>query len=125
MPRVYLLPALLLTAAFLSPVLAEPIYECADAGEKICSDEDVPAAAPTDDGFPSAQDECNSICSSLANRVERGLSDVWVCTATSADFTGYSTDPHGTQFTHCSCDVTCVKGVIPREIDGVIFQQEF
>lgn len=115
MHRLQYLLAILVFLLLQTPVLAENIYDCADGGGKVCSDSDIPAAAPTDWSFPTAQDECNSICSDLADSIEGGLSNVWVCTATSASWNGYSTDPHGNQSTLCTCDVTCAKGVTPRK----------
>ncbi len=111
----YKLLTIVLFLLLQSPLWAEEIYDCADGGGKVCSDSDIPAAAPTDWSYPTAQDECNAICSDLAGSIQGGLSNVWVCTATSASWNGYSTDPHGNQSTLCSCDVTCVKGVTPRQ----------
>lgn len=110
---------------FSAPLWAEEIYDCADGGGTICSDSDIPAAAPTDWSYPTAQDECNAICSDLANNIEGGLSNVWVCTATNATWQGYSTDPHGNQSTLCTCDVTCVKGVTPRQHQVHVLPRDF
>lgn len=119
------LTTMLVLLLFQTPLWAEDIYDCADGGGTICSDSDIPAAAPTDWSYPTAQAECNAICSDLADSIEGGLSNVWVCTATSATWQGYSTDQHGNQSTLCTCDVTCVKGVTPRKTSHQVLPRDF
>lgn len=128
MKTIILASAFLLTLLFHANSWAGPINDCANNGGTNCSDSNIAAAGVTDTAaYPTSQDQCNAICTNLANRIGGQLSSFWQCTATSATPTGTSVDHNGTESTHCSCDVTCVKGVLPidkTQVDSDIFPFE-
>ncbi len=126
MLKLKLIIATFILLIFQAPAWSANIIDCANGGGTVCSDAGVGTASPTDWSFPTVQDECNSMCNSMAGSIQGQLSNVWVCTATSATFTGYTSDPHsGNSITHCDCDITCVKGVTPRQHHHLILPRDY
>jgi len=100
---------------------AENLYECADNGGKICIDKFM-AARGYDPSVPRAA-QCKTICVAEARfltgtmNANHANGGVWACTATAAQFDSLTVDHHGDTRIHCTCEVTCVKGI---EVDGLI-----
>ncbi len=116
MNRIIVLIATVILLFVLTPVQAgAPLYDCADNGEKICSD-----TVKTTRGYDPTKTEaeqCKEACVSEAARLGNNINEhhanggVWACSATGSESKGVRTDWHGYTILYCSCDITCVKGL--------------
>ena len=101
-------------------VYASVLGDCADSGNKICSDDTRTATAydPTKSEEDQCVDACNAQAGSITNFMNANHANggKWVCTATASSSNGVVTDPHGNDRLLCSCSITCVRGIVKTQV---------